>query len=318
MNTSILILLFLYQQVDPRHNRWFMVATTAAFLIQSPQNLRSPPSISSNDNQIQPQNTFLRHRKSTSSQLYDISEWRDQFFTNIPDEVDVAIIDTIAATGGNVSIDRNDNPVREICVLPFPLDDVLLQGETKELCLYEKRFHQLFEKSNNDHNSVVAMGLLAPPAGILQNMPICEIENYRVMEGKTEFGTDFSILVTIRVVGRGSLLHIQDEDIGIEYLTGWCMEVSDEVARSNDDESKRDIIDVGNRLVDKIDKMVYSIQTIETSLNLESSTSPLPSSSSSNLEDGVVVSEATMARRILEAELVCMQILLLNLHNVHT
>lgn len=30
-------------------------------------------------------------------------------------------------------------PVREICILPFPLTDVLLQGETKELCLYEER-----------------------------------------------------------------------------------------------------------------------------------------------------------------------------------
>ncbi len=30
-------------------------------------------------------------------------------------------------------------PVREVCVFPFPLNDVLLQGETKELCLYEER-----------------------------------------------------------------------------------------------------------------------------------------------------------------------------------
>lgn len=30
-------------------------------------------------------------------------------------------------------------PVREVCILPFPLTDVLLQGETKELCLYEER-----------------------------------------------------------------------------------------------------------------------------------------------------------------------------------
>jgi hypothetical protein len=35
--------------------------------------------------------------------------------------------------------DVNDEPVREVCILPFPLTDVLLQGETKELCLYEER-----------------------------------------------------------------------------------------------------------------------------------------------------------------------------------
>jgi len=29
---------------------------------------------------------------------------------------------------------------REMCVLPFPYEDVLLQGETKELRLYEDRY----------------------------------------------------------------------------------------------------------------------------------------------------------------------------------
>ena len=36
------------------------------------------------------------------------------------------------------SADRE--PVREVCILPFPMNDVLLQGETKELCLYEERY----------------------------------------------------------------------------------------------------------------------------------------------------------------------------------
>jgi len=36
-------------------------------------------------------------------------------------------------------IDLEEGPLREICVLPFPLNDALLQGETKELCLYEER-----------------------------------------------------------------------------------------------------------------------------------------------------------------------------------
>ncbi len=32
-----------------------------------------------------------------------------------------------------------EGPLREICILPFPLEDTLIQGETKELCLYEER-----------------------------------------------------------------------------------------------------------------------------------------------------------------------------------
>ena len=38
------------------------------------------------------------------------------------------------------NIGPDSEPVREVCILPFPLDEVLLQGETKELCLYEERY----------------------------------------------------------------------------------------------------------------------------------------------------------------------------------
>ncbi len=54
----------------------------------------------------------------------DISEWRDLMFEP-PASMDTAGV--------------QDEPLREVCVLPFPLSDVLLQGETKELCLYEER-----------------------------------------------------------------------------------------------------------------------------------------------------------------------------------
>jgi len=39
-------------------------------------------------------------------------------------------------------VDDGDEPVRGVCILPFPLTDVLIQGETKELCLYEERYVQ--------------------------------------------------------------------------------------------------------------------------------------------------------------------------------
>ena len=54
-----------------------------------------------------------------------ISEWRDLMFDNVPKEL--------------IARSNADEPIREICILPFPLTDVLLQGETKELCLYEER-----------------------------------------------------------------------------------------------------------------------------------------------------------------------------------
>lgn len=62
-------------------------------------------------------------KRSYNTRLYDLSEWRDMMFD---------------APAGLVE-DKESGPFREICILPFPLDDALLQGETKELCLYEER-----------------------------------------------------------------------------------------------------------------------------------------------------------------------------------
>lgn len=54
-----------------------------------------------------------------------ISEWRDLMFEDAPAEL--------------IAKSSDGEPVREVCIFPFPPNDVLLQGETKELCLYEKR-----------------------------------------------------------------------------------------------------------------------------------------------------------------------------------
>ncbi len=239
---------------------------------------------------IHTKHTFYKKQSpnTSSTKLNDLSEWRDQFF-----EVSKKVKNDITELVDDEEV--LNEPIREICVLPFPLDDVLLQGETKELCLYEDRFHQLFETSTKCHNSVVAMGLLAPPAGILQNMPLCEIENYRVMQGQTAFGTDFSILVTIRVVGRASLLYIQDSDEDdVEFLRGYCVEV-------NDEDSDKDAIEIGNQLADKMDGMITEIQILEEKVMDTTSSGKVGKSIIDSVD---ALNDASMKRRILEAELV--------------
>jgi len=74
----------------------------------------------------------IHPRLPLTSKLYGVSEWRDIIYetptllqNNQPREKD-----------GHL---HQEAPLREICILPFPLEDVLLQGETKELCLYEER-----------------------------------------------------------------------------------------------------------------------------------------------------------------------------------
>jgi hypothetical protein len=53
--------------------------------------------------------------------------------------------------------------------LPFPLDDILLPGETKQLHLYEARFLKLFEEAMRNHGSCIGNIILSctpppPPA----------------------------------------------------------------------------------------------------------------------------------------------------------
>lgn len=188
-----------------------------------------------------------QHRRTTPTSLNDLSEWRDLFFD---DSQKPAVVDD-ALRQQNL-----EGPAREVCIFPFPLDDMLIQGETKELNLYEDRFHQLFEKSRSSHSSVVAMGLIAPPSGILQTLPLCEIEDYRKMPGQTQFGTDYSIYVTIRVVGRASLVQVVEEDLlgGAEYLKGWCVEVEDGVEGGEKE---------GNRVADRLEAVFGEICVME-------------------------------------------------------
>jgi len=120
----------------------------------------------------------------------------------------------------------------------------------------------------SDHGGVVAMGLLDPPASILQTMPLCEIESFQTIEGETGFGTSYSILATIRVVGRCSLVGL-DENGEHGFLKGWCIEVVDD-AMSVDGRTSggRDIIQLGNDLADRLDSVFESILRLENELML--------------------------------------------------
>jgi hypothetical protein len=67
---------------------------------------------------------FSRVKKSP---LFGIGEWRDLIFD-------------FPGTGDDRRLGMEQGaPPKEVCVLPFPYAEVLLQGETKQLRLYEER-----------------------------------------------------------------------------------------------------------------------------------------------------------------------------------
>ena len=141
--------------------------------------------------------------------LNGINEWRDTTFSssNNGNTMDM----------NNVGILNSDEPLkREICVLPFPYEDVILQGETKQLRLYEDRFIKLFDKCQTEHHGMVCMGLLTEGSGIVQTAALCEIEDFNR-------SNEFGIFTTIRVVGRIKLLELTQME---PYICGICSEVS--------------------------------------------------------------------------------------------
>lgn len=158
-----------------------------------------------------------------------------------------------------------------------------------------------------DHAGIVAMGFIAPPSGMLQGMPLCDIESFRTMEGDTGFG-NMSILATIRVVGRATLLDVQtpeDESILDGYMTGWCQELIDDVSQSGSN-SDQDMMEVYNDLADKCDILFESIvflqeqiQTLEEKQQSEA----LKNGGGGGSGENEVLSEATLRRMKLEAEL---------------
>lgn len=144
-----------------------------------------------------------RREDDSSFVLFGISEWRDLDF-DLP--------------GKDRQLGINTAPPKSVCLLPFPYQEVLLQGETKQLRLYEDRFIKIFQDVMDNHAGVVGMGLIAD-SGIIQTVPLCEVEASNTMEG-------FGIFVTIRVVGRAQLLEIMQQE---PYLRAVCMEIADEI-----------------------------------------------------------------------------------------
>ena len=163
-----------------------------------------------------PKAPFLQHEQTNGRchelqqqfPHFGIAEWRD-----LPYEGPLLdLLKTTAATK-----QQQQQLPKVVSILPFPFNQVLLQGETKELRLYEDRFLQLFDSVMEQQGGIVGMGLLAQ-SGLIQTIPLCEIEAFQRMEG-------FGIFVTIRVVGRAQLVAITQQE---PYLMGVCLELADE------------------------------------------------------------------------------------------
>ncbi|KAL7533449.1 hypothetical protein ACHAXR_007326, partial [Thalassiosira sp. AJA248-18] len=178
--------------------------------------------------------SIISTNKKSNSRLHGIQEWREQAL-----ESKYTLDSYQQIQQSNKSPASPESPVPALLpILPFPFSDILVQGQTKQLNLYEKRFHDLFTDAVENHCGMVGMGLLAGN-GMITTLPLCEVESF------TRFGAEDdwvdrgdgmgngSIFVTIRAVGRAKIVEsdlmqeepymkarvaeIMDEDISLLY-----------------------------------------------------------------------------------------------------
>ena len=189
-------------------------------------------------------------KKKQRSLLFGIAEWRDTVRNPSPGIPQRPIVSATTSSAAKVSNKDGSYALpREICVLPFSYEECLVQGQTKEIRLYEDRFLKLFDYCTTHHSGVVAMGLLAD-TGIIQTVPLCEIETFSRIEG-------FGIFATLRVVGRASLLELTQQE---PYIRGLGVEISDTMPPN---------LEFPNLIASNIENIMITLASLEHKLSTD-------------------------------------------------
>jgi hypothetical protein len=131
-----------------------------------------------------------------------------------------------------------------------------------------------------NHCGVVGMGLLAE-SGIIQTIPLCEIEAYNRM------GEGFGIFVTIRVVGRAKLVDLTQQE---PYIKAVCTELTDDIPPN---------LDLPNLVASNIENFMLLLSSMEHRLQ------------QATKENGNDEEDEEMQRRINVAKLVSCILLVL-------
>ncbi|EJK71097.1 hypothetical protein THAOC_07496 [Thalassiosira oceanica] len=228
---------------------------------------------------------FVRPRRSrvTSTCLHGIQEWRDEAM-----KAKFARDSLVQPNSTPTASDQSSFPAT-IPILPFPFTDILLQGQSTQLNLFEERFHDLFDDSMMNHHGMVAMGLLAGN-GMITTMPLCEVSSFTRVGADANFVPmgdgmgNGSILVSIRCVGRckinepklmqeepymvARVVETVDDDIAVASGVGGTGLKDNFVGPPLRGESSP--LQIGNMLADKIDQLMESISDLEDELRQKS------------------------------------------------
>jgi len=223
-------------------------------------------------NHYHPSSMIGTYNKNIKQKLYhssinNINEWRERKFDTITE------VDNVLANMGN---DNNDDIndsfssttiPREIFIMSFPCENIILQGETKQLHLNEEEDIEAFETIVKDYNGIFGLGLLLNDSyspTLLKSIPICEIISYSKL-------TEFGIFCTIRVVSRASILRMHQTinysyEQSSSFVKASCIEKFDTCI-------EKEKYDLANVLASNIENFVETLSRLEEQLGLASSSS---------------------------------------------
>ena len=125
-----------------------------------------------------------------------------------------------------------------------------------------------------NHAGVVTVGLLAS-SGVIQSVPLCEIEAYNRTDG-------FGIFVTIRAVGRAALLGLNQKE---PYMKGVCVKKIDTLPPN---------LELPDVVASSIENMTVTLSSMEYQLEQKSLT----------MDEDTNTISPSMKLRMMEAELV--------------
>lgn len=261
-------------------------------------------------------------RRSTSpSRLYGINEWRDQAL-----ELKYTLD---AYQQSNAPPPTQSGVPATVPILPFPFADILLQGQRKQLNLYEKRFHDLFQDAMDNHCGMVGMGLLAG-AGMITTLPLCEVESFSRFGAEDDWVDrgdgmgNGSIFVTIRAVGRckiveadllqeepymkARVVELLDEDVTME---GTGTGLKEKIRLDSKVVGESSPIEVASMVAGNIENMMVSLASMEHKLKemeeqKKERGAKITAEDFPNAEKGTAggSDDEVMNRRILNAQLV--------------
>ncbi|CAM9490894.1 unnamed protein product, partial [Discosporangium mesarthrocarpum] len=110
---------------------------------------------------------------------------------------------------------------KELCFLPFVVEDVMCPGETKELHLFEARFLALFERAMKEHGGCIGGAIIIPgdndeEGGMVKVGHLCEIMKWE----REEVG----VSATLRCIGRVELIDL----VGLDpYISAMVRMITD-------------------------------------------------------------------------------------------